>query len=391
MGSSGRSSAAGVIEAAREEVRSRPAVHHVDLSSAADLARTFVADGALPSAVIGIADASGVLDVVAVPGPSTPGLETESLFFLASLTKPIVATAIMQLVDERRLDLHAPIQRYVPEFRGPGKDAVTAWHVLTHTSGIADVDAFALRRLRHGTASMLRRVCEAPLVFEPGTEYAYVSDSFYLLSTAIERLTGMPFPDALRRRVLGPVDALDVTFDPRDRRHRLVAVRNIGVDNRFVQRIVLRYLARTALPGGGLWGSAPALLRFGVSLLPESSGARPRILSQASIDEMTREHTVGILEIGADGSTREPHYGLGWGKTRVAGTLPSVVGTPVESRTVVPASYETFTHGGATGTRLWIDPVRELVFVFLTNQWGLADGPMYELLAEVYREWDATG
>jgi CubicO group peptidase (beta-lactamase class C family) len=85
-----------------------------------------VRDGAVPSAVMGVADASGILEVRAFPGPAEPTLTTESLFFLASVTKPIVATAVMQLVDEGRLDLHAPIARVVPEFQGPGKEAVTA-------------------------------------------------------------------------------------------------------------------------------------------------------------------------------------------------------------------------------------------------------------------------
>jgi CubicO group peptidase (beta-lactamase class C family) len=105
---------------------------------------------------------------------------------------------------------------------------------------------------------------------------------------------------------------------------------------------------------------------------------------------MTREHTSGIPEVQEDGSIREPRYALGWGKPNPDGTIPSVLGTPIASAVRVPASPSTFTHGGASGTRLWIDPDRGLVYVFLTNQWSASDEPMFATLAEVYRAWDAT-
>lgn len=326
----------------------------------------------------------------AFPGPAEPTLTVESLFFLASVTKPIVATAVMQLVDEGRLDLHAPIGRVVPEFQGPGKDAVTPWHVLTHTSGVPDIDQAVLRRSRPSAAQMLERVCRDPLAFEPGSRYSYASDSFYLLAASISRLTGMPFPEALRRRVLAPVGAFDVSFDPRGQRSRIVQVHGIPLGNRLVRELILRFLARATLPGGGLWGKAEDLLRFGRAMLPLESGAGPRLLSQGAIDEMTREQTEGILEVSADGATRVPHYALGWGKPNPEGTAPSVLGTPPDTAVRVPASPSAFTHGGATGTRLWVDPDRELVFVFLTNSWGISDAAMFSTLAEVYRNWDAS-
>jgi CubicO group peptidase (beta-lactamase class C family) len=190
------------------------------------------------------------------------------------------------------------------------------------------------------------------------------------------------------------VGADDIRFDPRALRSRIVRVHGVGVDNRLVQEVVLRFLARATLPGGGLWGSASDLLRFGRSLLPRGSGTAPRILSQAAIDEMTREQTHGIFDIREDGTLRDPRYALGWGKPHPAGLAPSVVddsSAPDGGELVrVPASPSTFTHGGASGTRLWIDPERELVFVFLTNQWGVSDQPMFSVLREVYTAWDAA-
>lgn len=381
--------ARAAVVGATGKTRRRP-----DFDTAFDLTARAVRDGALPSAVIAIGDAAGPLALEAFPGGLDPRVSTDSLYFLASVTKPIVATAIMQLVDEGRLTLDAPIQRVVPELAGPWKDRLTVWHVLTHTSGIPDMDQTLFLRKRPNADQMLARVSSAPLTFEPGSRYSYASDSFYLLAAMISRLTGMPFADALRRRVLGPVGAHDFTFDPRATRGRILRVHGVGVENRVIQEVMLRFLARARLPGGGLWGTAEDVLRFGRSLLPASSGALPRILSQAAIDEMSREQTQGLFDISADGTKRDPRYALGWGKPHPAGVAPSVIdetSAPDGGEVVrVPASPSTFTHGGATGTRLWIDPERELVFVFLTNHWGISDGPMFSILREVYTAWDAA-
>jgi CubicO group peptidase (beta-lactamase class C family) len=366
----------------------------VDLSAAYELTQRIVDEGLLPTAVMAVSDAAGTVGAIAVPGPRDRDIAEDSVFFLASVTKPIVATAVMQLVDEGRLSVHDPISRYVPEFQGPGKDAVTVWHVLTHTSGIADMDLTLYLKKRLTAQQALARVCAEPLSFEPGSRYSYASDSFYLLAAVISRLTGLTFADALRRRVLAPVGADGIRFDPRGLRARIVRVHGVGVDSRLIQEVVLRFLARATLPGGGLWGSAGELLRFGRSLLPRGRGTAPRILSQAAIDEMTREQTMGIFDIREDGTPRDPRYALGWGKPHPAGLAPSVVddsSAPDGGELVrVPASPSTFTHGGASGTRLWIDPERELIFVFLTNQWNVSDQPMFSVLREVYTAWDAA-
>lgn len=378
-----------------EDGQTRPSAGMTpDFGPAFGRARQVVAEQLVPTAVVAIADATGTLAIQAFPGLEDRRVTTDSIYFLASVTKPIVATAVMQLVDEGRLDLHVPIQRFVPELRGEWKDRVTPWHVLTHTSGLPDMDPSLVLKKRLNAAQMLDLVCAAPLSFEPGSRYSYASDSFYLLASVIARLTGMSFPDALRRRVLAPIGATDLTFDPRKARGRMVRVHGVGVENRLFQEVVLRFLARATLPGGGLWGSAEDLLRFGQAMLPAESGAGPRILSQAAIEEMSREQTKGLLDIKPDGTTRDPRYALGWGKPHPAGVAPSVIdetSAPDGGEVVrVPASPATFTHGGATGTRLWIDPKRELVFVFLTNQWAVSDGAMFSILREVYTAWDAA-
>lgn len=349
-----------------------------------------VAAGLLPCAVVGIADSQGVLGLEVLAGPGTPRLRGESIFFLASVTKPIVATALMRLVDAGSVDLDAAVQSYVSAFRGAGKERVTVRHVLTHTAGIADLDPDLLRRQRPSADRMLALVCSSDLRFEPGTRYEYCSASFFLLAEIMARVTGLPFPAALGRLVLDPAGMADTSFDPRYARSRIVTVEGVPLRNFIVRELTLRFLARATLPGGGLFGTAADLLSFGGALLRSFSSSEG-FLSGSAATEMTTEQTTGILEISADGATRDPRYALGWGKPRPDGSIPSVV--PIMEADLegdgpvpwVPASPSAFTHGGATGTRLWVDPERDLVFVFLTNLWGASDGPMFDCLARVYR------
>lgn len=365
--------------------------------------------GVIPSAVVAVADRTGTIALDIFPGPSTPRLRTDSIFFLASLTKPVVATGIMRLVEQGLVDLQAPIERYVPAFQGPSKERVTTWHVLTHTAGVQDIHPDVLRNQRPSGARLLEMVCQAPLRFEPGSRYEYCSASFYLLAELLVRFTGRPFPEALKQQVMDPAGMVDTSFDPRHDRSRILPVEGVPMRNRFVRELVLRYLARTALPGGGLWGTAEDLARFGRGLLPGAIADGRGLLSAASVAEMTREQTAGIQEVSADGTRRDPRYALGWGKPRLDGAAPSVVGglapalgasattdmgtldesgAALPTMPTVPASARAFTHGGATGTRLWVDPDRDLVFVFLTNLWGASDAAMFESLAGVYAVLD---
>ena len=199
--------------------------------------------------------------------------------------------------------------------------------MLTHTAGIVDIRQELLLRERPSYRGMLERICAADLQSTPGERYAYASDSFYLLAETISRLTGMPFGDALRRRLFEPLGMASTTFDPRPMRSRVPPVRGVPLGNPLLRELILRFLAKATLPGGGLFGSAEDLLRLGRALLPRDSGPGPRVLSQTAIEAMTTEQTAGILEIHEDGSTRDPHYALGWRKPDPRGATAGSLGS----------------------------------------------------------------
>jgi CubicO group peptidase (beta-lactamase class C family) len=329
-----------------------------------------VTSGAIPSAALAVGDADGAIRREAFTAEGRP-ISTDALFFLASVTKPIVATAFMNLVDDGLLSLHDPLVRYIPDFaNAPGKADVTAWHLLTHTSGVRDYPIDEIRRKRPSAADMTQMAIEAPLAFRPGSRYSYCSTSFLLLTRLIEKLTGKTHVDFLRERILDPL-GMESTYDPRGSKRPIVAVQGVGVDSRLMRFIVLRYLAAVALPGGGLFGTLDDLLRFGAGTLrPRRDGDRHAPLSPESIALMQQDQLGDGVPGEFDGEERAVHFGLGWGKPTLMRHLPGSTGV--------------VSHGGATGTRIWIDPEAGLVIVFFTNQWSADRGPEAEAIEGVY-------
>ncbi|CAN5742713.1 serine hydrolase domain-containing protein [soil metagenome] len=373
---------AAVVDGSRLAPRRRP-----DLAAARAIVSASVRRGELPCAVFGVADRHGVVGLEAVSG-AHDSVSGGSIFFLASVTKPIVATAVMQYVDEGRLDLDAPVSRSLPEFVGRGRERVTARHILTHSSGLPDSDIQELLRRRPSFAGVLEQALLVVPEWEPGTQVRYASSPWILLAETVSRLSGMRLGPLLRTRLTDPLAMRDTTFDPRYDRSRVAQLRGMRIRNRLVGEILLRFMARATLPGGGMFGTVPDLLRLGRALLrgerDEQDGSRPglphaaagpiRVLTQRSIEEMTRLQTAGLTETLRDGQTREALFGLGWAKPREA----------------MPGGPAVFTHGGAAGGRLWVDPERDLVFAFLSNLWGAPDEPAFSTLEEVYRAWEGS-
>ena len=343
----------------------------LDLGPARERAAHWVADGVVPCAAIGVIDAAGRLRCDFVPGDAGT-IDLRTVFFLASLTKGIVATAVMRYVDEGRLDLDTPLGHYLPEMAGTDAGAVSARQVLTHTSGLPDMPLQSLRTERPTYDRSVAWLRASRALAEPGTAYAYNSVSFVLLSEVMATLSNRPFEAALAERLTDPLGMTDTTFDARPVRERVLPVQGIGADNRLIQEVLLRFLATARMPGGGIFGTLGDLLRLGRALLPaDPDSPGPRVLSQAAIEEMTRNHTEGWTHVSEDGVEREVRQGLGW---RVPQRHWS-------------GSSHAFTHGGISGGRLWVEPKEGFAVVFLTNQWQAPIEVSLSVIEEVYRAW----
>lgn len=349
---------------------SEPVRHHAarTFDDAFALAGTQVEAGTVPFVTLGIADAAGVVRLESFGLRDGPRLGVHAACLLASITKPIVATAVMHEVEAGRLDLSTPITPLLP---GPVRDVrpFSAWHVLTHTTGLGDVDVEALLLEGGDRAELLRRAAAVPQATAPGSAFRYASTTWDLLAEAIEAQQGRSLADLVRANVFDPLAMASTTFDPApDPAHPLAPVR---VDLPGLAAVppdaLLAGYARLRLAGGGLWSTADDVLRFGRALLRRGELDGFRVLSPAFVDLMTREVTVDGLGAAED-VLRAEHYAIGWGRPGPAS----------------PASPASFGHGGATGTRLWIDPAHDLVFLYLAGVWEMAHEPINAVQAAAY-------
>jgi len=329
----------------------------------AAVARQAVESGKQPCAVMAIANAKETLWTEVVSGNDIVSQDT--IFLLASISKPITACAVMRLVEQGLLLLNRPVAAYLPEFgqSGNGKQNITTYHLLTHSSGL-DETRWAQARLE-GKAEMgpcYEEACRTGLLFEPGSRTQYNTLSFAVLGELITRLTGQPYPDYLRDQLFAPLGMHDTAFTPPDPA-RAAPVHDFGPPER------LQNFMQRAIAGGGLWSTAADLVRFGQALLQGGRSGGYHLLSPATIEAMTKRHVATTVDWG-DGVPVPFNYALGWGKGAHA---PGALGSP-----------RAYDHGGATGTLLWIDPDWNLIFIYLTNTWADATETARRALNAVY-------
>ena len=184
------------------------------LDPAFAIAARQVRDGTVPFVILGVAGADGVARLDAFPPVEGPRIGTNAVCLLASITKPIVAVAVMRLVQDGRFPLTAPLSRWLPELDAAGLAPFTAWHVLTHTTGIGDVDLERLLREGGDRPELIRRTIAAGQDSLPGSQFRYASVTFDLLVEAVERAVGRPFDTVLHETLLDPLGMSDTTFDP---------------------------------------------------------------------------------------------------------------------------------------------------------------------------------
>ena len=347
------------------------------LHQAFDVAARRVQDGTIPFVILGVANASGTIRLDAVPPLDGPRIGTGAVCLLASITKPVVATATMRLAQEGRFGLGDPLSTWLPELRtGDGRETITAWHVMTHTTGFEDSSLEHLVREGIDRAGLQARSFAQGLSTPPGSRFRYATFTWDLLAEALERALDQPLEAILRETVLDPLGMTDTAFDPGpERAGRLASItigewdgtRLVGSEDPRVAGAMGAAYTSLRLAGGGLWSTADDLLRFGRAMLRGGELDGQRILAPAFWRLATREVTVNGLGATADRLADE-HYAIGWGKPRPTS----------------PASPQAFGHDGASGTRLWIDPGHDLVVVYLTGSWGLPSQVIDETLGAVY-------
>ena len=280
------------------------------------------------------------------PAPEPIGADT--IYDAASLTKVIATTtAIMQLVERGQLDLDEPVVRYLPAFAAHGKETITVRQLLTHYSGLRpDID---LKPHWSGYAAGVALACAEKPRSTPGSTFVYSDINFIILGELVRLASGLRLDAYVAKEIFTPLGLNDTGFLPPAAKLPRIAPTEL-IDGAMLRGVVHDPTAR-AMDGvaghAGLFTTAPDLARFCRMLLNGGELDGVRILSAASVAEMTRVQT--------DGSNRR---GLGW-------DIDSSFSGPRGRWFPAGAS---FGHTGFTGTSMWLDPGAQTFVLFLSNR-----------------------
>jgi len=308
-------------------------------------------------------------------------MQKDSLFRIASMTKPITAIGIMILQAEGKLSVEDPVEKYLPEFTGqmlidrregdtlvlkkPPRP-ITLRDLLTHTSGLPGgfppglEDLYFKRNYSLAEATMIQS--QRPLEFPPGSKWAYSNAGIDTLGRIIEVTSGRSYEDFLSERVFKPLGMTDTTCYPSyEQRKRLAGLYEIK-DGKLsyvgYQLIGPGDGSRHPIPAGGLYSTAADLAKLYAMMLRGGKAGGKQILSAAAVKQMTSLQT-GELDCGF---TPGMGYGFGW----------AVVQKPQGVHEML--SPGTFGHGGAFGTQVWIDPKRDFFVILLVQRVAMPNG-----------------
>ena len=240
--------------------------------------------------------------------PDSPPMATDSIFMLASLSKPITATAAMILVEEGLLGLTRPLNFYIPELRGEGAEEVLVQHLFTHTAGYGDelANAYVAEYLMSGKElppcpeqlvlpihQQLEALYTMPVTTAPGTLMVYGNNHYVLLGEIIRRISGMKFEDFVRTRVFEPLGMCDAAFGYDDSMQPRFA--EMDLSNLFDDvEIAKQYVFFVPNAGGGLFGTARDYARFSQMLANGGTLDGQRILGRAAVGQMMHNQSPGI-------------------------------------------------------------------------------------------------
>jgi CubicO group peptidase (beta-lactamase class C family) len=274
-------------------------------------------------------------------------LDERTIFDLASLTKVVAtAPAIMKLLDQGRISLSDPLSRWFPEFRNR-RHSITVQELLTHTSGLTDRRLLPHQTI-HGVALRAARHQE---LYLPGRHFLYADINFILLGELVHRASGRSLDVFSREEIYAPLGMVSTMFLPPRGLSRELAPSTDFAKGKPQDRDARR-LGGVA-GHAGLFSSASDLSRYARLMLGHGMLEGKRVLSEASIAQMTAAHPCGGGAI---------ERGLGWD-----------IDSPFSAPKGTLFSGKSFGHTGYSGSSLWIDPESDLYVIVLTNRRDFKD------------------
>lgn len=291
-------------------------------------------------------------------------MRRDSIFDIASMTKPVTAVAALMLYEEGRIALGDPVARHVPEFSEPmvGEDSATSSpakrsmlvrHLFTHTSGARDPRGRAETYAFPSMSVYMKEFAKLPLQAEPGSKWIY-GDSLDVLGYLVERVSGQGLDAFIQARILDPLGMRDTHYWPPDSkqsRRATIVVNGKDDPKRVSREPVEAGLAKTFIAGAsGLHTTAADYWRFCQMLLNGGEFEGKRLLGPRTVRLITDNH----LERG---TAFRPGLGFGLGFAVVTD----------RGRAGLPYSEGSYYWGGSQGTVFWIDPAEELVGILMVQ------------------------
>jgi uncharacterized protein YbbC (DUF1343 family)/CubicO group peptidase (beta-lactamase class C family) len=310
-----------------------------------------IGKGEMPGCVVLIGHDGGIVfrkaygqrQIEPTPEPMT----VDTVFDLASLTKPVAtATSVMLLVERGKVLLGEPVATYLPEFGQNGKSEITVEQLLTHQSGL--IPDNPLGDYEHGSEEAWQRIWKLKPQGEPGSKFIYSDVNFLVLGKLVETVSGKPLAEFAKENIYAPLGMTETGFLP-EKELRQRAAPSEQRDGAWLKGEV--HDPRSALLGGvaghaGLFSTAEDLAVYAQMMLGKGYYSGTTVLSPQTVADMTRARTI-------DGRQRA----LGWD-----------VRTSYSINRGNLLSPRAFGHGGFTGTAMWIDPELKLFVIFLSNR-----------------------
>jgi len=328
----------------------------------------FAAAGAIPGVVALVADESGILAEAAVGHADIAQgrpMRMDTLFWVASQTKPVTAALLMMLVDEAKVRLDDPVAEYLPEFgklwvraeededhvllRRPERP-VTVRDLLCHMSGLPFLSAMEEPTIDLLTLPQaVRSYVMTPLASQPGQQYLYSNMGINTIGRVLEVVSGTPYESFVTERLLRPLGMDDTAFRPSpEQLVRLATTYRPSPDGSAYEATDISFLfypldspERQAVPAGGLFSTAPDMLKFLRMILGRGVYGGTRLLSESAVAQMAQRQTPA----GA-----EANYGLGWS-----------------------LGADSFGHGGACGTDMKVYPDAGVAALYMIQHQGLTE------------------
>ncbi|MCC9655221.1 serine hydrolase domain-containing protein [Rhodopirellula halodulae] len=296
-------------------------------------------------------------------------LQRDTIFWIASMTKPITGACVLMMQDEGKLSVDDPITKYLPEMQQlKMKDGspvtITIRHLMTHTSGMSELpggSAYTAPTLE----AVAKEYAKLPVMFEPGSEWKYSQTGINTAARIVEVVSGMSFDQFVKARICKPLGMKDTAFylnaDQMKRLTKTYRVMPADQDGpKRLEEATIRILSggtamnrdRFPAANGGLFSTADDYGKFCQMLLREGRVGDQQLLSTSAVEQMRIICTGDIVTGFTPGN--------GWAIGCCVVREPQGV-----TKAVTPG---TFGHGGAHGTQAWIDPANQVAMVLMVQR-----------------------